>query len=228
MNRSRLIILTIAGAIACLVLSACGGSSAAGPTPTLSALDLAPLVLPVQQVVVDGQTLAFSGENSGQSEKSDILDGSFDRDRDSAELDQYGWRGAYDQEFRKAGDDGAGVFFAEASLSLSNSSDHAAQVVGVQMADLASDVGKTSIDSSGTNLALVSVTPFEPAITGAKGAVLKADVDGTVIYITGIVFARGPVVVSMSTAAYDERDLKAATEALARQLDTQVGTVIKP
>jgi hypothetical protein len=229
MNRSRLILLTIAAAVVCLALSACGGGSDATPTPTLSALDLAPLVLPVQQVVVDATTLTFSAKDSGQRERNDMLDGSFNHDRDSAELDTYGWHGGYKQVFREANDDQIGVFFAEASLNLADTSAHATQVLSVQLTDNESDVGKTSTDSTGTKLKLVSIDKFAPSsVNGANGTIAKVEVDGTPFYLTNVTFARGPVVATMTTASYDDRDLKTATEELAKQLETQVGTVVKP
>ena len=237
MRRSLLIqLVTGAGALTCLLLSACGGGSTATPSPTptplptpsLSASDLAGLVLPVDHIVVDASTLNLSATDSGPQDRIKEVDGSFDVPRDSAELDQYGFKAGQLQVFVKPNDNGTGTFVAHDSIALVDSPDHAAQAVLTGFADIQSDVGKTSTDAAGSSATLVSVTPFTPAgPNGAKGVVAKLDQAGTTFYLTAIVFSHGPVVVNMATGAYDNRDLKSATEDLARQADAQISTVVK-
>src|SRR5450756_653718 len=108
MTRSLLTTLA-AGALACLLLSACGGSSTATPPPTvsptpaptatLSASVLAGLVLPVQTLTVGVVELDFDSADSGPQTRDHVLDGSFDTQRDSAELDRFGWRADQQQAF---------------------------------------------------------------------------------------------------------------------------------
>ncbi len=235
MKRSLLILLlTGAGALAGLLLSACGGGSSATPSPTpvptpsLSASDLTKLVLPVNQITVDGTTLNLSAADSGPQDRTKALDGSFNVARDSAELDQYGFKAGQLQVFLKPNDNGTGTFVAHVSVSLVDSPDHAAQAVLTGFGDIQSDVGKSSTDSSGNTATLVSVTPFTPAgISGAKGVAAELTQAGTTFFLTDIVFSRGPLLVGVATGAWDNRDLSSATEDLAKQADTQVGTVVK-
>jgi hypothetical protein len=237
MKRPLLIpLLTGAGALACLLLSACGGGSTATPSPTptplptpsLSASDLAGLVLPVNQITVDGTTLNLSAADSGPQTRAKELDGSFDVTRDSAELDQYGFKAGQLQAFLAPNNNGVGVFVAHDSIVLVDSPDHAAQAVLTGFNDIQSDVGKTSTDSAGNSATLDSVTPFTPAgINGGKAVVAKLDQAGTTFYLTVVTFSHGPVVVGVATGAYDNRDLSSATEDLARQADAQISTVVK-
>lgn len=68
------LLLVSAGALACLLLSACGGSSSATPSPTpaptatLSASDLARLVLPVQTLTVGGVELDLDSSQRAADE----------------------------------------------------------------------------------------------------------------------------------------------------------------
>lgn len=235
MRRSLLIqLLTCAGPLTCLLLSACGGGSAATPSPTplptpsLSASDLAGLMLPVDQIIVDGTALTLNAADSGPQTRDKELDGSFDVPRDSAELDQYGFEAGQLQVFLTPNNNGVGVFVAHDSIALADTPDHAAQAVLTGFNDILSDVGKTSTDSAGNSAKLDSVTQFAPAgINGAKGVVAKLDEAGTTFYLTAVVLSNGPVVVNVATGAYDDCDLRSATEDLARQADAQISTVVK-
>ncbi|MEO8457037.1 MAG: hypothetical protein ABI559_04425 [Chloroflexota bacterium] len=237
-NIRRLFALTIVVAGLSLALAACGGDSTSdatasptvspSPSPTLAAADLNALLLPVQQVVVDGTTLAYSAADSKAVTRADILDGSFDPTRDAGELDQYGFQGGQRQIFAKANDDGTGVFFVGATLDLTDSTEHASQVPDAQAADFESDVGKAATDASGTEIKFDSSTPYVPTgIAGAHGYLQQVEFNGTKVYFTNIAFARGPLVLLVSTAAYDAKDHKADTEALAQQLDAHVSTKVK-
>jgi hypothetical protein len=210
---------------AVLLASACGGS--AGEAPPISVLDLAAIGLPTQQIVIDDTPLPFSGSESGQIERDELLDGSFDPERDSAELEQYGWRGGRDQVFLRTAHNGTGVFLASATLHLADTAEHASQIVDVQVADVLADIGKSSVDSEGTDLKLTSAAAFTSEVDGARGITATIDVDGTPVYFTTISFAREQIVAMMTTASFDDRDLGKTTQDLARQLDEQVRKVVR-
>jgi hypothetical protein len=238
MKRSMLILLaTGAGALACLLLSACGGGSSAtptppptpAPTPTLAPSALAGLVLPVQSITVSGIALNLDGGNSGPQTRSKVLDGSFDTQRDSAELDQFGWRAEQQQSFVIPANTATGVFRTNSTIDLLDAADHATQALPLRFNNLTSDVGKTSTDSSGTTAKLDSATSFAPVgFDGSKGVIATLEQGGNTFYITELGFVRGPLLVMVGIASFDQSDQTTAVVDLAKQADTQISTVVKP
>jgi hypothetical protein len=228
------LLLVSAGALACLLLSACGGSSSATPSPTpaptatLSASDLARLVLPVQTLTVGGVELDLDSSASGPQTRADVLVGSFDPQRDSAELDQYGWQADRQQTFLVPGNAASGVVIENNTIDLLDTSAHAAQALITRSNDLTTDVGKSSLDKSGATTSLDSATAFAPTgFDGAKGVTASLTEAGTLIYLTVIDFAHGPLLVSVGVGSYDQSDQTAAVVALARQADAQISAVVK-
>jgi hypothetical protein len=235
MRRSLLILLlTGAGALACLLLSACGGGSTATPSPTplptpsLSASDLAGLVLPVNQITVDGTTLNLSATDSGPQTRDHVLNGSFDTQRDSAELDRFGWQADQQQTFLNPSNTASGVVIEINTIDLLDTSDHAVQALATRLSDVLADVGKTSVDKSGTTTSLDSAIAFVPAgFDGAKGVTASLTQAGTPVNLTIVSFAHGPLLVSVGVGSYDQSDQTAATVALAHEVDAQISTVVK-
>jgi hypothetical protein len=218
--------------LACVALMsiACKGGSAATPEPTVavSSLDLPALLLAEESVTVQDTTLALAEGSGKASSREDTLDGSFDPERDAAELDEFGWQARRTQLYRKAQDDGLGVFFVEAALDLLDSEEHAREAVQREFADFVSDQGKSSTTSGGTPLELDVVTPFEVnALEGAQGAVLQAKVNGTTLYFTMVGLARGPLLLNVSIAVYDPRDVQAEATEIARRLEEHVTAIIE-
>jgi hypothetical protein len=178
---------------------------------------------------VSGIGLDSDSSNSGPQTRSKVLDGSFDTQRDSAELDQFGWRAEQQQSFVIPASTATGVFRAINTIDLLDAADHATQALPVRFNDLTSDVGKSSTDSSGTISKLDSATSFTPVgFDGAKGVLATLEQGGTTFYITELGFVRGPLLVMVGIASFDQSDQTTAVVGLAHQADTQISTVVKP
>jgi hypothetical protein len=234
MKRSLLTTLA-AGALACLLLSACGGSSTAtssptptpAPTATLSASVLAGLVLPVQTLTVGTVKLNLESSGTGPQTRADVLDGSFDTQRDSAELDQYGWQADQQQTFLTPTITASGVFIENNTIDLVDTPGHAAQALATRSSDVLTDVGKTNVNKSGDTTSLDSATAFVPTgFDGAKGVTASLTKAGTPFYLTVVAFVHGRLLVSVGVGSFDQSDQTAAVVALAHQVETQIGTVI--
>jgi hypothetical protein len=231
MKRSLLMTL-VAGGLACLLLSACGGGSSSkptpAPTPTLASSALSGLVLPLQTLTVSGIELELDGTVGGPQTRAQVLESSFDTQRDSAELDQYGWRADQTQSFLIPSDPGSGVFLETNTIDLADTSDHAAQALARKFSDLPTDIGKTSTDSSGTTTTLNAASTFTPTgFVGAMGAKGTIETSGSQIYLTAVGFTVGPVFAEAGVASHDQSDQTAAAVDLAHQLQAQIGTVVK-
>jgi hypothetical protein len=100
-------------------------------------------------------------------------------------------------------------------------------MVDVEIADVIADVGKTALDSEGVKLKLISAEEFASEIDRAKGITSVLEVGGTPVYTTSISFARVQIMAVMTTASYDDRDLRMTTQDLGRQLDEQVRKLVR-
>jgi hypothetical protein len=122
---------------------------------------------------------------------------------------------------------GVGVVLQITTIDLLDTSEHASQALATRLADVLSDVGKTSVAQSGDSATLVAAAAFTPVgFDGATGETWSLNQSGTVVYLTIVSFARGPSLVSVGVGSYDQSDQKTAVVALAHQVGIQIGTVV--
>jgi hypothetical protein len=193
----------------------------------MSASALAGLVLPVQTLTVGGVELDLDAVDSGPQTRAHVLDGSFDTQRDSAELDRFGWRADLQQTFATPSATASGVFLEINTIDLLDTSEHATQALATRLADVLSDVGKTSVAQSGDSATLVSAAAFAPVgFDGATGETWSLNQSGKLVYLTIVSFVHGPLLVSVGVGSYGQSDQTAAVVALAHQVETQIGTIV--
>jgi len=210
--------LTIAIGLACL-LSACGSSEESAPAPqaSISASDLPNLVLPVEEVSVDGTILAIDPEDSGPYSRADYTDSGFDSEWRQAFLEKYNWQAAYYQDFGTGREDSP-VFNASVMVQLHDTPSNAAAALTEQFAHVDTLEGQTN-----EGLTLESVEIFDVPEFNTQGVTLRWRLpDGGGYTMTNIDFVRGSVVVDVGTATKDERDLVPSTLELVRQADAHL------
>ena len=210
--------LTLAFVFASFV-TACGGSKEESPSPqpSISASDLPGLVLPVQQVSVDGTILPIDPDDTGPQSKSDYLDSGFDVEWRQAFLEKYNWQAAYYQDFG-TGKEHSAIFNASVMVELFDTPSNAAAALADQFGHIVTLEGQ-----SHEGITLESAEVFDVSEFSTRGATLKWRLpDGRGYTMTNIDFVRGSLVVDVGTAAIDDRDLIPSTLELVRQADAHL------
>jgi hypothetical protein len=224
--RYRYLAAAILGATALLV-AACGGSDASGPTPTpapeLTAANLGAVFAGADSLTVSGVTLLADPAQSGVRAREDILADSFDAADDEADMEAYGWLGNYAQTYHRAEGDPSAIFFASAALTLHETASQAAEDMVDEDNDAARSVGKANAHGSILN----AVHPFVPTgVEGGRGLIIEA-ADGDVPFrATYVSVRRGPVMIAVMIAALDGTDLRVDAEGWANYLAARVQTVL--
>ncbi len=237
LNRSRWLLMTIAGGALAILLTACGGDEKVAATPTdspiqsvttsaaatLGASDLGRLLLPDAAVTVGDVSLPYDANDSKPYTRDYVATQGFDSEWQLAEMDKFHWIAEEYQDFGN-GQQASPVFDGSVDLALFASTVDARGAMADRFDHLLTWAGqmfgKTTIDSSEE----WAVSEIEGARGFRQTVTVTSATSGkkTTYYMTNVDFVRGSIIVDIGTASLDQRDLRDATIQLARSEDSHL------